>query len=156
VSSGKPKDEMPPELVEFLAGGRLVVASTVDADGLPYTMVMNSAVAIDAHTIRFALDRRTHSLKNIEANGCMMFEIIGDGFIFGVRGAARVIREQMEHAPTPSALVEVSVETVKQDLPPGVQVTAPLFEWGPLGAYMTPIEPAMFEELRTYARPSLD
>jgi hypothetical protein len=152
VSSGKPKDEMPPELVEFLSGGRLVVASTIDADGLPYTMVMNSATALDARTIRFALDRRTHTLKNIESNPAMMFEIIGDGFIFGVRGSARVVREEMEHAPTPSALIEVSVETVKRDLPPGVQVTAPQFEWGPLGQYMDPIEPAMFEELRTYAR----
>ena len=150
MSSGNPNDEMPPELVEFLAGGRLVVASTVDAGGLPYTMVMNSALALDTHTIRFALDRRTHTLKNIEANSAMMFEIIGDGFIFGVRGTARVIREQMEHAPIASALIEVTVETVKRDLPPGVQVTAPQFEWGPLGGYMTPIEPAMFEELRTY------
>jgi hypothetical protein len=150
VSSGKPNDEMPPELVSFLAGGRLVVASTVDPEGLPYTMVMNSAVALDAHTIRFALDRRTHSLKNIEANGAMMFEIIGDGFIYGVRGAARVLRDVMEHAPIASALIEVTVETVKRDLPPGVSVTAPAFEWGPLGAYMSPIEPAMFEELRTY------
>jgi hypothetical protein len=152
VSSGAPKDEMPPELVEFLAGGRLVVASTVDADGLPYTMVMNSAVAVDPRTIRFALDRRTHTLKNIEARGVMMFEVIGDGFIYGVRGSARVVREEMEHAPIASALVEFSVETVKRDLPPGVQVTAPGFEWGPLGAYMTPIEPAMFDELRAYGR----
>jgi hypothetical protein len=142
---------MPPELVEFLAGGRLVVASTVDADGRPYTMVLNSAVAIDAHTIRFALDRRTHTLKNLEANGGIMFEVIGDGFIFGVRGAARVVREQMEHAPTPSALVEVTIDTVKRDLPPGVQVSSPQFTWGPLGQYMEPIEPPMFDELRTFA-----
>ena len=141
---------MPPELVEFLAGGRLVVAATVDGDGLPYTLVMNSAVALDARTIRFALDRRTHTLKNLESHPAMMFEIVGDGFIFGVRGVARVLRDQMEHAPTPSALVEVSVELVKRDLPPGVQVEGPRFEWGPLGQYMSPIEPAMFEELRTY------
>jgi len=141
---------MPPELVEFLAGGRLVVDATVDGDGLPYTLVMNSAVALDARTIRFALDRRTHTLKNLESHPAMMFEIVGDGFIFGVRGVARVLRDQMEHAPTPSALVEVSVELVKRDLPPGVQVEAPRFEWGPLGQYMSPIEPAMFEELRTY------
>ena len=48
----------------YLAGGRLVVAATVDAEGAPYTMVMNSALAIDPHTIRFALDHRTHSLVN--------------------------------------------------------------------------------------------
>ena len=46
MSSGRPGDEMPPELVEYLRGGRLVVAATIDADGFPYTMVMNSAVAV--------------------------------------------------------------------------------------------------------------
>jgi hypothetical protein len=150
MSSGKPNEEMPPELIEFLAGGRLVVGSTIDADGAPYTMVMNSAMALDASTIRFCLDRRTHTLKNIEADGRMMLQVIGDGIIFGVRGSARVIREQMEHAPIPSAMVELSVEAVKRDLPPGVQVTAATFEWGPLGEYMVPIEEKMFEEMRTY------
>lgn len=151
MSSGDAKDEMPPELVEFLAGGRLVVAATVGPDGAPYSMVMNSAMAIDSRTVRFCLDRRTQSLKNIEADGRMMFEIIGDGFIYGVRGAARVVVEQMQHAPIPSAMVEVRVESVKRDLPPGVQVTAPSFEWGAIGKYMEPVEPQMFAEMRGYA-----
>jgi hypothetical protein len=150
MSSGQPKAEMPPELVEFLSGGRLVVGSTIDAEGAPYTMVMNSVMALDASTIRFCLDRRTHTLKNIEANGQMMLEIIGDGIIFGVRGTARVIREQMDHAPIPSAMVELSVEAVKRDLPPGVLVTAPAFEWGALAEFMGAIEGKMFEEMRTY------
>jgi hypothetical protein len=150
MSSGDAKAEMPPELVEFLSGGRLVVGSTIDAEGAPYTMVMNSVMALDARTIRFCLDRRTHTLKNIENDGRMMLEIIGDGIIFGVRGTSRVIREQMDHAPIPSAMVELTVEAVKRDLPPGVQVTAPVFEWGALGAYMAPVEPKMFEEMRTY------
>jgi len=150
MSSGKPNDEMPPELIEFLAGGRLILGCTIDADGAPYTMVMNSAMATNASTIRFCLDRRTHTLKNIAADGRMMLEIIGDGMIYGVRGAARVIREQMDNAPIPSAMVELTVETVKRDLPSGVGVTAPVFDWGPLGSYMVPIEEKMFEEMRTF------
>lgn len=151
MSSGAADGEMPPDLVEFLAGGRLVVAATIDADGgAPYTMVMNSAMALDARTIRFCIDRRTHSLKNIESDGRVMFEIIGDGFIYGVRGMARVLIEQMERAPVPSAMVEVAVESVKRDLPPGVQVTAPSFEWGAIAKYMEPVEPAMFAEMRGY------
>jgi hypothetical protein len=142
---------MPPELVEFLSGGRLVMGSTIDADGAPYTMVMNSAMATDASTIRFCLDRRTHTLKNIEADGRMMIEIIGDGMIYGVRGTARVIVEQMTNAPIPSAMVELTVETVKRDLPQGVGITAPVFDWGPLGSYMVPIEEKMFEEMRDYS-----
>jgi hypothetical protein len=150
MSSGKPHDDMPPELVDALSGGSLVMAATIDADGLPYTMVMNSAMALDARTIRFCLDRRTHSLRNIEANGRIMFEVVADGLIYGVRGTARVIRETMEHAPIPSAMVEVAVEMVKRDLPPGVEVEGPRFRWGALEQYMTSVEPKMFEEMRTF------
>jgi hypothetical protein len=150
MSSGQPKDAMPDELVAYLEGGRLVVAATVDSDGMPYTMVMNSAMAVDANTIRFCIDHRTHSLKNIRGNGRIMFEVIGDGFIYGVRGSARVVVEKMEHAPIPSAMVEVSVETVKRDLPPGVEVEGPRFRWGALEQFMAPVEPKMFAEMRDW------
>jgi hypothetical protein len=143
---------MPADLIAYLSGGRLVVGATLDEQGEPYTMVMNSAVAIDAHTIRFCLDHRTHSLTNLRADGRMMLEVIGDGLIYGVRGTASVIRDQMDHAPVPSALVELAVEAVKRDLPPGVEVDAPAFRWGAIGQYMSPIEPPMFEEIRTYNR----
>lgn len=151
MSSGDATGEMPPELVAFLSGGRLVVASTLDAEGAPYTMVMNSAMAIDPLTLRFSLDRRTQTLQNIEADGRMMFEIIGDGMIYGVRGTARVVVEQMAHAPIPSAMVDVRVESVKRDLPPGVLVTAPSFDWGAIAAFMAPVEPLMFAEMRAYS-----
>ena len=150
MSSGDAQRAMPRELVAFLDGTHVVMAATVDAEGAPYTMVLNSAVALDEHTLRVALDHRTQSLKNIRANGRIMLEVVGDGFIFGVRGPARIVREQMEHAPVPSALVQVDVELVKRDLPPGVEVDAPAFRWGALAPYMTGVEPAMFEELRTF------
>jgi hypothetical protein len=150
MGSGAAENEMPRELVEWLSGGRLVVGATVDAGGNPYTMVMNSAVAVDTRTIRFALDHRTQTLVNIRANGRMMIEVIADGAIYGVSGTAGVAVEQMQHAPIPSALIEVEVETVKRDLPPGVEVTAPSFRWGALEQYMSSVEPAMFEELRAF------
>ena len=59
-----------------------------------------------------------------------------------------MIVEQMLHA---SAMVEVRVEAVKRDLPPGVQVTAPAFDWGAIGAFMGPVEPLMFAEMRAHA-----
>jgi len=152
MASGRHQTELPPEVVRFLAGGRLVVAATAGADGAPYTMVMNSVVALDSRTLRFALDRRTQTLKNLYENPAIMLEVIGDGFIYGVRGRADVLRETMEHAPVPSALIEVHIEWVKQDLPPGVIVEAPIYRWGALDPLMTPTEPAMFEELRASGR----
>jgi predicted pyridoxine 5'-phosphate oxidase superfamily flavin-nucleotide-binding protein len=143
---------MPGDLVAYLSGGRLVVGATIDEDGDPYTMVMNSVIAIDSTTIRFCLDHRTHTLTNLRADGRMMLEVIGNGLVYGVRGTATIIREQMDHAPIPSAMVELAVEAVKRDLPPGVELDAPVFRWGALAPYMTPVEPPMFEELRTYRR----
>lgn len=150
MASGRPQAEMPDDLVHYLAGGRLVVVATVDADGWPYTMVMNWAAAKDSHTVRLSMDRRTHSLKNVETNGRVMLEVIGDGLIYGVRGTARVIQAEMRHAPIPSAMVEVSVEHVKRDLPPGVIIEGPVFRWGALEPFMSPLDPLGIEELKTY------
>jgi hypothetical protein len=147
---------MPPDLVRYLAGGKLVVAATIDREGAPYTMVMNSVVALDSRTIRFSLDHRTQSLRNLRGNDAMMLEVIGDGAIYGVRGTARIVREKMDHAPVPSAMVEVAVELVKIDLPPGVETDAPAFRWGALSQYMDSVEPAMFAELREFVAADAD
>jgi hypothetical protein len=148
MASGNERDELPKSLIDYLAGGRLIVGSTIDAEGRPYTMVMNSAVAFSSRAIRFALDHRTHTLANLRERPAMSLEIIGDGFIFGVRGTVRILKEKMDHAPIASALVQLDVESVKSDLPPGVQVHAPAFEWAALDQFMSAVEPAMFEELR--------
>ena len=56
----------------------------------------------------------------------------------------------MEHAPVPSAMVEVDVELVKRDLPPGVEIEGPRFRWGALEPFMSKLDPLGLEELRTY------
>jgi hypothetical protein len=142
--------EMPDDLVRYLSGGRLVVVATVDEQGWPYTMVMNWAVARDPRTVRLCIDHRTQSLRNIRANGRAMVEVIGAGMVYGVRGAARVIVESMQHAPIPSAMVEVAVDLVKRDLPDGVEVEPPVYRWGALEPYMAKLDPLGFEELRTH------
>jgi hypothetical protein len=141
---------MPEELVAYLSRGRLVVVATVDAEGWPYTMVMNWAAAKDAKTLRLSIDRRTQSLRNVMANGRVMVEVIGDGLIYGVRGRASVIQEEMKYAPVPSAMVEVQVQLVKRDLPEGVEIDGPVFRWGALEAVMGALDPLGIEELRTY------
>ena len=88
-------DEMPTELVEHLVGGKIVVVATVGEDGWPYTMIMNWALARGPKTLRLSLDRRTQTLRNISANGRVMLEVLGDGLVYGVRGTARVIVEEM-------------------------------------------------------------
>jgi hypothetical protein len=141
---------MPVDLVEHLAGGKIVVVATVTDDGWPYTMIMNWALALDTRTLRLSLDRRTQTLRNVRANGRVMLEALGDGLVYGVRGTARVIVEEMRHAPVPSAMVEVAVEMVKRDLVPGVEFEGPKFRWGALAPVMGPADVAGLRELREY------
>lgn len=142
--------ELPAQALEALAGGRLVVVATVDEDGWPYTMVMNWAAARDASTVRLSLDNRTRTLANIRRNGRVMLEVLADGVIVGVRGSARIIQENMAHAPIPSAMVEVTVEHVKDDLIDGVEFSGPSFRWGTLESFMAPLDPLGIAELKSY------
>jgi|CXWL01.1.fsa_nt_gi predicted pyridoxine 5'-phosphate oxidase superfamily flavin-nucleotide-binding protein len=151
MSSGQERDTLPDALIEYLSGGKLITGATIDLEGRPYMMVMNSAIAIDPQTIRFALDHRTHTLAHLRERPAMMLEVIGEGFVFGVRGEARVIKELMANCPIPSALMQLDVETVKSDLPPGVQIRPIEFSWGALAPLMAPVEARMFEEIRTTA-----
>lgn len=141
---------MPADLVEWLSGGKIVVVATVDAEGWPYTMIMNWAVAVDETIVRLSIDRRTTTLKNIEANGRVMIEVLGDGLAYAVRGDARVILDVMEHAPIPSAMVEVKVNRVKKDLVPGVEFEGPKFHWGALEPVMSKADPLGIAELHSY------
>lgn len=142
--------EMPEELVRHLAGGKIVVVATVDEHGWPYTMIMNWALALDSRTIRLSLDNRTQTQRNVRATGRVMLEVLGDGLAYGVRGSARVILDEMQHAPVPSAIVEVKVDLVKRDLIPGVIFEGPKFQWGALEQFMGPLDPLGLEEMRAY------
>jgi hypothetical protein len=79
-----------------------------------------------------------------------MLEVLGDGLVYGVRGKARIICEEMAHAPIPSAMVEVDVDLVKRDLVPGVEFEGPHFRWGPLEPVMGPTDERGLRELHTY------
>ena len=148
--SEKLSGSMPDDLVRHLVGGKLVVVATVDEDGLPYTMIMNWAVARDASTVRLSLDRRTQTLRNLRGNPRVMLEVLGDGLAYGVRGTASIVQEEMRFAPVPSAMVEVAVDLVKRDLIPGVQLTGPQFEWGALAPVMGPADEKGLRELHEW------
>ncbi len=150
MGSSNEREDLPEAAVAFLDGTHIVIGATTDDAGHPYTMVMNSAVAVDAKTVRFALDHRTNTLRFVRARPAMAIEIVGEGFVFAARGTARVVREKMVHAPIPSALVQLDIASVKSDLPPGVGMKPPEFEWGAMGDYMRGVEPAMFQELRKF------
>src|SRR6266850_2031752 len=77
--------EMPPELVQFLLGGRALVVATVDEQGAPVTSLMTWAVARNPLTVALAVDLRNRSLRNIRMNPKVAIEELRDHAAAGIR-----------------------------------------------------------------------
>ena len=112
---------MPEDLIAYLAGGHLVVGATLDEHGEPYTMVMNSAVAIDAHTIRFCLDHRTSTLTNLREGDIL--------FIDEIHRVRAVIEEFLY-----PAMEDYRIDIRLSDGPKAQTVTVPIERFTLIGA----------------------
>jgi predicted pyridoxine 5'-phosphate oxidase superfamily flavin-nucleotide-binding protein len=112
-------EALPERVVGFLQGGRTTVVATADREGNPWTGVMSWVRARDARTVLMIVAKHSRSLQNIRENGKVALQLLGDDFVYGVTGRARVAEESIEGAPVPAAMVEVEVLEVKDDLTPG-------------------------------------
>ena len=124
-------DSLPERALAFLQGGQSVVVSTVGADGEPWSGVMSWVYAPDPRTVRLIVAASSQTLANVRATGRMMLQLLGDGFTYGVRGAAHVLQDSIEGAPVPAAVVELRVDLVKDDLTPGRAFSARIASWWP-------------------------
>lgn len=125
---------IPDRVVDWLLGGNPIVVATVGGDGRPYSCIVGSGVAIDTSTVRFALFSNSRTLANIRANSAVFIETLGDGLVFGMSGTARVIKNPMEASAYPPhhyTMVEVVVDGVKDDHPPGVRITGMKYDFSP-------------------------
>ncbi len=126
-------DALPPEAVEWLVGGNPVALATVDPDGHPYGGIVGSCIALDEKTLRFAAFSTGQTLRNVRATGRIFVETLGDDLVIGISGAARVVKDPMDASAYPPhhyVMVEIAVEHVKDDHPPGVQVHGMSYDYG--------------------------
>lgn len=107
--------ELPPQAVDFLRVGRLVVVATVNDQGWPNTAPFSWAIARDRKTLRIAAHAEAATLRNIRDNGRVMVSVMGGGMSLSIRGSARVIKERMEAVPFATSMVEIVIEQVKDD-----------------------------------------
>ena len=108
-------NELPDRAMNYLQVGRLVVLSTVDERGWPDSAPISWIMALDRQTLRFAVSPEVSTYRNILNNDRVMLELIGGAMTIGISGTARVVAELIPDVPFPMAMVEVSVEEVKDD-----------------------------------------
>lgn len=150
MAKEEPASEMKQKLVEYLSGGKSALVATLDEQGRPYTAIMSWVVAKDPKCIRIAMLTTAQSLRNIKNNGKIMLGVDGPGITYGIRGVARVVREEIEGAPLPIALVEMAVDYVKDDSVPGlVEVTSEInYKWAEGAEWMVEAEKQLFEQMK--------
>lgn len=143
--------QLPDRLFTFLRGGTPALLLTVDADGFART-AYTWATAPDAGRVRFAADRGSTTLGNIERDGKAALQIAGPSkVLFLVKGNARVIREQVAALPFPVSLAEMTVTEARDQSWPGVTVTPLGYEWPEdQREKMVAMEQAVYAELREW------
>lgn len=112
------RDELPAAVVDWLRRGPgevVAIMATTDADGSPRTAAFGALRAVSSRHLRFSC-RRTHSTYfNIIRDGRVMVALYGHPDIaLGIRGQARVIREQLADWPG-NAVIGIDVTGVKND-----------------------------------------
>jgi uncharacterized pyridoxamine 5'-phosphate oxidase family protein len=94
----------------------VAIVATVDEDGTPHTAPFGSVRAVTPKLLRLISARYHDSYQNMARDGRVMLAVVAAPDIaVGIRGRARVVREQMLAAEE-SALVEIDVEEVKNDM----------------------------------------
>lgn len=107
--------ELPASAVNFLRGGKIVVVTTVDREGRPNAAPFSWVVAKDNKTIRLGINQGVATLENIRHRGEVCLSLTGPELHLTVKGTARVVKDTIEDAPIPTAVVEVEVREVKDD-----------------------------------------
>jgi hypothetical protein len=107
--------QLPQSVINYIRGGRIVIIATADADGRPNSAPFSWVVAVDTQRVRFAANHGIATLENVRRNGYASLTITAPDLHYTFRGSARVIKENVEAIPFPAAVVEVTVEDVKDD-----------------------------------------
>jgi hypothetical protein len=122
-------DRLPAPLLALLKQGTPALLLTVDEAQFPHS-VFTWAVAPEASTVRFAVDRQTTTIANLERNGQATLQVIGENnLLFLIKGLTQQVKAQIEATPLKIALFALAVTTVKDQAWPQAAVRPLAYEW---------------------------
>ncbi|MHB1416389.1 MAG: pyridoxamine 5'-phosphate oxidase family protein [Chloroflexota bacterium] len=108
-------NELPAVVISHLRGGTVVFVATVGEDGMPNSAPFSWVVAKDSRTVRLGVNRGVATLHNIRHNGRVSISLMAGGHSVTMKGTGTVIKDNIEAAPLPTAVVEIRLHEVKDD-----------------------------------------
>ncbi|EMT54536.1 hypothetical protein I532_02990 [Brevibacillus borstelensis AK1] len=102
------------ELFGLLQQERFITLNTIDHEsGAPSLSSLSWTFAASPQVIRFAVDNRSRILTNIAKQPQVVLHLIGAGSSYAINGRAVLKSERMEEVPLKLAMVEVTIEAVR-------------------------------------------
>ncbi|MDQ6779890.1 MAG: hypothetical protein M3Z37_01880 [Candidatus Eremiobacteraeota bacterium] len=150
--AAQPSPDLHQALHEALQRGSSVVLATISSDAKPSTAFCSWVLSLGNDRIAVALDSRSTAHRNIlSGNTAVALEVLAEGLILSVRGAARIAKPQVRSVPFPCALVSVTIAEIRDHAVQGVHFHAPRYVWADGKEHRGEVERAIFEELRASA-----
>ncbi len=121
---------LPDKLFDKLQKEPFVMLSTVDAEsGGPTNNAISWVYAVNPTTIRFAIDRRSRLIGNIEHNPRVSVTFFAEGSVHTVYGSAAVKADVLDDVPFKLACYDIAVDFVRESMFYGSRISVgPEFE----------------------------
>lgn len=118
------------DLLSTLQEEHYVTIATVDAEtGAPCVNAISWIYAKDNKTVKFAIDRKSKIIKNIQEEPLVTMTVIAEGSTYSLMCRAKVAEETIENVPLKLSLIDLNVQEVRDVMFYGARLTAePKFE----------------------------
>jgi hypothetical protein len=117
--------QMTDNLLSQLQSETFVLLSTVDAEtGGPTSSAISWVYAVNASTLRLAIDHRSRLVENIKCNPMVTITVFGEGTVHAINGRAIVACDLLPDVPFRMCCFDISIEAVRNALFYGAQLSA--------------------------------
>ncbi len=123
MSRSRANERLSPELLDYLRAPHPLVVITLAPDGRPSADVVSWALALDDVTVRLVIGSQRPSVANVRANGVLAVQVLGRELAYEIKGAARILKERCESIRFPQTMVELSVDSVRENMDPANFIT---------------------------------
>lgn len=105
---------LPENVLQVLQKERYALIATIDFEtNGPNVNAISWVFAPDVNRVYFAVDNRSRIVQNVNNNNKVVLTIIANGTTYSISGLASVKVERLEGIPLKLAVVEISVEAVR-------------------------------------------
>jgi hypothetical protein len=112
-------------LLSQLKSETFVLLSTIDADsGGPTSSAISWIYALNASTLRLAIDHRSRLVENIIGNPLVTITVFGDGKVHAINGRASIALDPLPEVPFKLCCFDIGVEAVRNALFYGAQLSS--------------------------------